>query len=229
MRSVLALVAMTAVAAAQPAPAEPAPPPVPVIPPAPAPVTPPAPVPAPGPTAPASPSPDAQDAPAPEPAVDPAYGERPDPHATSRAVTDEDTSGVRRGRDIVVRYHPDRTRQNMLMMAALGGAGLVFGGIGLYYHLDATSAIDAVQADRFTGDTWSQGHQDNYDRAYTSSIVAGVSYGIGGALLLATAITYIVTEPEMETRVIRPYSNNRPISYVTPLRGGAFVGRGWTF
>lgn len=223
MRSVLALVAMTAVAAAQPAPVEPAPPPAP----SPSPL----PVPAPEPTAPAlppAPSPETAEPPAPEPAVDPAYGERPDAHTSTRAITDEDTSGARR-RDIVVRYHPDRTRDNMVLLAALGGAGLVFGGIGLYFHLDATSAIDAVQADHFTGDAWSARHQDDYDRAYSSSIVAGVSYGIGGALLLATAITYIVTEPEMTTRVVRPYSNSRPISYVTPLRGGAFVGRGWTF
>lgn len=222
MRSVLALVALTAVAAAQPPPVEPTLPPAPT----------PSPVPAPEPAAttlPPAPSADAAEPPATEPAVDPAYGERPDSESSTRAMTDEDTSGARARRDIVVRYHPDRTRENMLMLAALGGAGLVFGGIGLYFHRDATSAIDAVAADRFTGDAWSSRHQDDYDRAYSSSIVAGVTYGIGGALLLATAITYIVTEPEMQTRVVRPYSNNRPISYVTPLRGGAFVGRGWTF
>ena len=35
---------------------------------------------------------------------------------------------------------------------------------------------------------------------------AGVLYGVGGALLIATAITYIVTEPEAETTVIHPHS-----------------------
>jgi hypothetical protein len=171
----------------------------------------------------------APEQPAPEPAVDPAYSERPDSHESATRAGPNERSGTRRTRDIVVKYHPDRSRENIMKVALLGGASLLFGGAGLYFHFDSRSATDSVKADRYTGRTWTADRQDTYDRAHRSAGIAGVAYGIGGALLIATAITYMVTEPPLETIVIHPHTEMKPVTLVAPIPGGAFVSRGWEF
>jgi hypothetical protein len=182
------------------------------------------------PSGPAAAAPGIDPAPAPAPAVDPAYGDRPDPRAPSQSVEDDrHLRGVRHGREIVVRYYPDRPRDNVRLLAATAGAGALFGLVGLYFHLDWRSTSSAVAADTFTGRTWSDSHQEQFEQAQRSSTIAGVMYGIGGALLLTTAIAYIVTEPKMETRIIHPHTNAKPMAMVAPIQGGALVGGGWTF
>jgi hypothetical protein len=183
---------------------------------------------------PPAPSPPSQTIPAPvpptpEPAVDPAYSERPDAHESATRMGPNERVGVRRARDIVVKYRPDRSRQNITTVALLGGAGLLFGGVGLYFHLDSRSATDDVKADRYTGQTWTSDREDTFDRAHRSATLAGVGYAIGGAFLIATAVVYMVTEPPLESLVIHPHSEPKPITMVTPLPGGAFVSRGWEF
>lgn len=166
-----------------------------------------------------------------EPKVDPAYGERPNHGETSeRAPGDQrHLSGRRKGREIVVRYHPDRSKRNMVTLASMAGAGVLIGAVGVYFHVDARSASDEVSARNTTGLTWSAARQDTYERAESSSTIAGVAYGIGGALLLATAVAYIVTEPEMETKTIHPHEQGRPIALVAPTPGGALLGGAWRF
>jgi hypothetical protein len=168
--------------------------------------------------------------PAGEPAVDPAYGERPDPTApTPSGVDDRYVRGVRHGHEIVVRYTPDRSRNNLTFVAVTAGAGAVLGLVGAYFHFDSSSATDDVSADHFLGRPWTADNEDTYDRAHRSATIAGIMYGFGGALLLTSAITYIVTEPKLETRVIHPHTNAKPITMVAPVRGGAVVGTGWSF
>lgn len=203
---------------------------------------PPAPAPAPAPTPATSPAPedtstgsepapDAAGAPAEAPPADPAYGERPDPSYREQHDPRYDTRDfpAPRGKDVVIVSYPDRSKRNILTLAILGGAGVVTGAIGAYFHLDARSAADEVAADGFTGEVWSAEHQDAYDRSQRSSVVAGVFYGIGGALLLATAITYIATEPKAETMVIHPRANPKTSALVAPTRGGAILGGTWSF
>jgi hypothetical protein len=179
------------------------------------------------------PEPDAE-----PPRVDPAYGERPQATEPSNRVGPDDSyvSGIRRGQEIVVRFHPDRSRKNITTVAVIGGAAVLFGAVGLYFHLDSRDATAEVETNRYRGQTWTQARQDSYERAHSSARAAGVLYGIGGALALATAVTYIVTEPKLETRVIRPHENRRQASSdrgstlrVAPTRGGALVGGAWTF
>lgn len=179
--------------------------------------------------APAPPPTPPEGQPAPEPAVDPAYGERPDTHESATRLGPNERAGVRRARDIVVKYHPDRSRENVTMVALLGGAGVLFGGVGLYFHFDSRSASDEVKSHRYTGRTWTQEREDTFDRAHRSAAIAGVAYGIGGALLIATAVAYIVTEPPLETLVIHPHTDPKPVTIVAPIPGGAFVSRGWEF
>lgn len=134
-----------------------------------------------------------------------------------------------RGRDIVIESREDRSTSNITLLAALGGAGAITGAIGVYFNLDARSASDEVSANKFTGEVWNEERQEAFDRANRSSALAGVFYGIGGALLLATAITYIVTEPETEKILIRPHANSKPQPLVAPTPGGALLGGSWRF
>ncbi len=209
MRTALLLTAalFARTAAAQPGAQEPAPAPSPT----PAPTPPTA-----GPPGETTPVPPPNDAPAPK--VDPAYSERPD----------GGDAGARRGRDIVVRYTPNRTKQNITLVASIAGGAVLFGAIGLYFHFDANSASDEVSAKTFTGRAWTAERQEYFDQAERSSTIAGVMYGIGGALLLTTAVVYIVTEPSREEIVITPRSAT-PKPTVSPTRGGAIVGGAWRF
>ncbi len=184
----------------------------------------------PGATPPVEPSPSepAPAEPAPEPPKgDPAYGQGPD-HAVVDPVA-SDTPGIRMGRKIVVRYTPSRSRGNITKVALLAGSSLVFGGIGLYFHFDSRASSDEVSSNKFTGRPWTQERQAHYDDAHRSATVATVMYGIGGALLLTTAIFYIVTEPGQETMEITPHKKSKPTAMITPTRGGALVGTGWRF
>lgn len=167
-------------------------------------------------------------APADAPKVDPAYGERPAPSHDTRNFP------APRGKDVVIVSYPDRSKRNITTLAVLGGGGLLASALGLYFHLDSRSASDDVSAQSYTGETWSAAHEDTYDRAHRSSIAAGVLYGLGAGLVLATAITYIVTEPKPETMVIHPHSTHasaraRRVPLVAPTRGGAVVGGAWSF
>ena len=165
-----------------------------------------------------------QTPPAEEPKVDPAYGDRPERHDTRDFPAP-------RGKDVIIVSYPERSKKNITTLAVLGGGGLLLGAIGLYFNLDARSAADDVSAHSYTGQVWTADRQDTYDRAHSSSVTAGVLYGIGGGLLVATAFAYIVTEPKPETMVIHPHSSHasrtRPL--VAPTSGGAVVGGAWSF
>lgn len=157
-----------------------------------------------------------------EPKADPAYGERPD--ADSRNFAGP------RGKDVVIVAYPDRTTKNLVTLGVLAGAGVVVGAVGLYFHLDSRDASDKVAAHNFTGEAWTADRQDAYDRAHSSATAAGVLYGIGGALVLATAVVYIATEPKAETMTIHPHVDPKPSAFVAPLRGGgAMVAGAWSF
>jgi hypothetical protein len=154
-----------------------------------------------------------------EPKVDPAYGERPEP--ADPADGGAGYFAAPRGKDIVVKMHPDRSRQNVAGIAITAGAGLLFGGLGLYFHLESKSATEEVGAKKFTGVAWSDELQDTYDHANNSAVAAGVLYGLGGAALVGAAIAYMITEPEVETHVIHPH--------VAVGKGGAVIGGAWSF
>lgn len=156
-----------------------------------------------------------------EPGADPAYGRPPDPDVRKYSAP--------RAKDVVIIAYPERSRQNIMLLAGLGTGGVLLGAIGLYFHLDSRSASNEVSADQFSGRIWTADRQDTYDRANRSATIAGVFYGVGGALLLATAITYMVTEPEPEKLTIHPHGPSSARALVAPTRGGAIIGGGWSF
>ncbi len=132
----------------------------------------------------------------------------------------------RRPRELVIEIPGERSRANAIALAAVAGAGVLAGAAGLYFHLDARSVGEGVEADRFTGRVWTQAQADLVARAERSSAVAAVCYGAGGALVLGAAIAYIVTEPRSETSVIR---TTHAIPAVAPVPGGAVLGGAWRF
>jgi hypothetical protein len=182
-------------------------------------------------TAPAGPpgqTPPAQPGPETAPKADPAYGDVPD---SSVENPDSQIPGIRRGRDIVVRYTPDRSRQNITLLALLGGSSVLFGAVGLYFHFDSQTASDEVSAKSFTGHPWTPERQARFDEAHRSRDIAITTYAIGSALLLTTAVVYMLTEPELVETVITPHTKvrTRPSALVAPVKGGALVGGSWRF
>jgi hypothetical protein len=175
-------------------------------------------------------------APAPTPAPAPAPAEPP-PAAPADTAPPGDPAynpDVRnfpapKGKDVVIVAYPERSKSNMILLGGLAATGAIMGAVGLYFHLDARSASDEVAAHNFTGQAWTADKQETYDRAHSSSTTAGVFYGIGAGLLLAAAITFIVTEPKPETMVIHPHSDPTPSALVAPIKGGAIVGGAWRF
>ncbi|HSD87000.1 MAG TPA: hypothetical protein VLB44_05775 [Kofleriaceae bacterium] len=179
--------------------------------------------PAPAPAPPSEPQPEAPQ-PAPEPKPDPAYGEKPDPADGGGGYF-----AAPKGHDYTIKAYPDRTKNNILTLSIMGGASIVLGGIGLYFHLDSRDRSDQLSAHRLTGLAWTPDLQSAYDDAHRSATLAGVFYGVGGALLLGTAIAYIATEPKQQEITVHPHIDAKPTALVAPLRGGALVGGTWSF
>jgi hypothetical protein len=129
-------------------------------------------------------------------------------------------------REIVIEIPGERSTANTLVLVGIAGAGVLAGAIGVYSNLDARSAQQDVEADRFLNRPWTQAQVDLVERADRSSARAGICYGIGGALLLGAAIAFIVTDPKSETSVIR---TTRATPTVAPAPGGAVLGGAWRF
>lgn len=128
-------------------------------------------------------------------------------------------------RDIVITSPGERSTNNKLLLAGLAGAGVIAGGIGLYFHLDSRSASNDVNASLFTGEAWTAEDAALVEQADRSRSRAIVGYSIGGAFLIGAVVALIVTEPASETIVIQPKASPT----VTPTPGGAVVGGRWSF
>jgi hypothetical protein len=134
-----------------------------------------------------------------------------------------------RGKDIVIITPGARPRNNILTIAGLAGAGALFGGLGLYFHLDSRSASNDVAATKPTNEPWTSADAARYDQAHSSATKAAVFYGVGGAFALGALVYAVVTQPEPETTIIHPHSNPTAMPTVAPTPGGALVGGAWRF
>ncbi|MBA3458199.1 MAG: hypothetical protein H0T42_34275 [Deltaproteobacteria bacterium] len=128
-------------------------------------------------------------------------------------------------RDIVIETPGERSTANKAALGGLLGAGLIVGGLGVFWHLDSRSAADDVSASKFTGEAWTAEDRAVADRGDRSKTRATIAYGIGGALLVGAAIAFILTDPPSETVVITP----RGTPTVAPTEGGAVLGGMWSF
>ena len=131
---------------------------------------------------------------------------------------------VARPREITVEIPGERSQNNKILVASLGAASVIAGALGVYWHLDSRDASDQVSADTFTGEAWTDDKIDLVDRADRSKTRATIAYSIGGALLVGTIVTWIVTAPESETAIIRTGGLG-----VAPTQDGGMVTRMWSF
>jgi hypothetical protein len=148
----------------------------------------------------------------------PAPGEQPRPDIDHPVLR----PSIRR-KEIVIDIPGERSRTNKLVLAATTAAGVIAGGVGLYWHLDSRSASNEVSSDVFTGHAWSAADEAEVARADRSRTRAAIAYTVGGAFITAAIVALIVTEPKSEQTVIRPHAS------LQPTTGGAVVGGMWSF
>ncbi|MDB4960378.1 MAG: hypothetical protein JWP01_377 [Myxococcales bacterium] len=129
-------------------------------------------------------------------------------------------------KDISFESKGERSTTTRILLGSLLGAGVIAGGLGVYWHLDSKSASDDVGAVTFTGKAWTAEDVALVDQADRSRTRAAVAYGIGGALVLGAIIAFIATDPPTETVVITP---RRGTPTLTPTDGGATLGGTWSF
>jgi hypothetical protein len=129
-------------------------------------------------------------------------------------------------KDIVVTTPGERTTSNLIMLASIAGAGVLFGGLGVYFNLDSRDAANQVTADAPTAKPWTAADQSAFDRAHSSRTGAIICYSIGGAALIGAVVALIVTEPKEERSVIHPHAATPTI---VPTQGGAMLGGMWSF
>lgn len=148
--------------------------------------------------------------------------------ATSGAHADDYFGGEENGR-VVYRIDGSRTKRQRVIIGALAGGAVAFGGIGLLFHLDSRSASNEVSAvGDHTGRTYTQALDDERSRAVRSRKLAIAGYAVGGALVIGTAIALVLTEPDAELIRVDDQPQPSPVS-VAPLPGGAVVGGTWSF
>jgi len=108
------------------------------------------------------------------------------------------------------------TGQRVLVWGLLGGAA-VAGGVGVWFHLDSYRAAGEVSEDSMSSGVWTDEHQATYDRAGTSGTVAIVGYSVSAALLVGSAVAAWLTQPADQAVTLEP------------VRGGAVVGKAWSW
>ncbi len=135
--------------------------------------------------------------------------------------------------DVSFRQAKPRTRKQHIILASLFGGAVLFSGVGLYFHLDSRDASNEVSlAGGTPSATYDQGVADVRDRAFRSRALAIVGYSIGGAFLVATFVAMAMTQPGDEIVTIdnapKAPAKTIPVS-IAPTRGGAIVGKAWSF
>jgi hypothetical protein len=130
---------------------------------------------------------------------------------------------------VVYRLDKSRTKQQRLVIAGLAGGAVVFGGIGLLFHLDSRSASDRItEVGEHSGRTYTPEIDDQRSDALRSRNLAIAGYTIGGALVIASVVALLITEPGAELVTVGNEQQPSPVSIV-PLPGGAVVGGTWSF
>lgn len=133
--------------------------------------------------------------------------------------------------NISFKVDKERSTENKVIVASLGGAAAVFVGVGVLFNLDSKEKSDEVSTGgaELTGEVWTQEREDTRKGALRSRNYAIAAYSVGGALALATAIYYIATDPGEELVMV---GSGTPVSRgptVTPVEGGAVFGARWSW
>lgn len=131
----------------------------------------------------------------------------------------------RRSRDITIEVPGERSRDNKLLVGGLAAGGALVTALAVYWHLDSRDASDEVSAGEPTGKAWTDEQVGLVDRADRSRTRAIVAYSLGGAILIGTIVTYIVTAPKSEITVIHTGVAIAPVEH----GNGGMVTRMWSF
>lgn len=141
--------------------------------------------------------------------------------------------------NVSFRIDKERTSEQKILIGSLLGGAVLFGGVGLLFTLDSDSKSNEVSAvGMHTGRVYTPELEQTRKDALRSRNFAIGSYAVGGALLVATGIAFIATHPGTEELNMEEYqrrhdeerreeSSSRTL--ITPVRGGALVGRSWLF
>lgn len=135
-----------------------------------------------------------------------------------------------------VSFEVDRARgrsERILIASLLGGAGLV-GGVGLLFHLDSErrSSEVSVRPGRHTGLIYTEERDRTRRAAIRSRNFAVAGYSVGGGLLIAALVTYVVTDPGRDIITVGEEPAPPPPTsslLVEPVPGGAVVAGQWDF
>ncbi len=148
---------------------------------------------------------------------------------STSAKAEPDYFGKSGGDDIKIRLDKPRTGKQRIVIGALLGGAVVFGGLGVGFHLDSRSVSDELGAKDFTGLVYTREREDLRRRGVRSRAIAIGGYAVGGVLLISTVVALLVTQPGTELLTIDSQPVKTPVSLV-PLRdGGAVVSGAWSF
>jgi len=133
---------------------------------------------------------------------------------------------------ITFRKYKERTNKQRLFVGALLGGAVLFGGVGVYFNLDARSKSDEVSVvGSHTGQIYTQELEDTRSGALSSRNFAIASYSVGGLFLIGAAVAFYMTDPGSEVLTVgneKPPEPAVPVT-VAPIPGGAVVGGTWRF
>ncbi len=147
--------------------------------------------------------------------------------APGRAAAQQDYFTEQTTKPLTYRVDGQRSPKNKLVLSGMAAGTLLFGGLGLYFHLESRDAANDVTA--FAGEPTNLIYTPGLDQrridADTNKTRATVLYGLGGAALITTIVTYIVTSPPDELREYESSGDSRVATpYVVPVEGGAMMG-----
>lgn len=131
---------------------------------------------------------------------------------------------------LTYRIEGERTGTQKIWLVSLAGGAVLAGGLGLYYNLESRDIADEVGTEAGAGPAlvYTPEIDERRRTGERYAMRARVLYGLGGALVIATAVYFVWTSPD--DRVIAYGSDDdRPDVTIAPVRGGAVIGAGWSF
>ncbi len=129
-------------------------------------------------------------------------------------------------KQLVFREEGERSKNEKVVLFSLAGTALLTGAVSTYYALDSRDLSDKVSATQFhTGTSWTAGRQNIYDDALRSRNIALVSLGLSASFVMATIVTYLVTEPDEKLG----YQDWQTRLVAKPTKDGFILGQGWSF
>ena len=136
--------------------------------------------------------------------------------------------------EVTFRIDKERSTTEKVVIGSIGGGVVLFGAIGGLFTIDYNNKSDEVSAvGAHTGMIYTEALEDTRKSAIRSRNLAIVGYGLAGASLIGTIVTYIVTEPGTEEVTYGPggviEKKIESSTLVAPVEGGAIVGKMWRF